>query len=117
MQPAPTPKLQARTLTIRYGDKIAVRELALDIAPREVLALIGPSGCGKSTFLRSLNRMNELIPGNTHTGHVLLDGQDIHAPGVDVVELRRRVGMVFSAATPSPSRSSRTWPTGCASRG
>jgi phosphate transport system ATP-binding protein len=102
MQPAPTPKLQARALTIRYGEKVAVRDLALDIAPREVLALIGPSGCGKSTFLRSLNRMNELIPGNTHTGQVLLDGQDIHAPGVDVVELRRRVGMVFQRSNPFP---------------
>ncbi len=99
---APSSKIQARGLSIRYGAKTAVTNLDLDIAERQVLALIGPSGCGKSTFLRSLNRMNDLIAGATHSGQVLLDGQDIHERSVDVVELRRRVGMVFQKSNPFP---------------
>ncbi len=96
------PKLKIRGLSIHYGAKTAVKDLNLSIAEKQVLALIGPSGCGKSTFLRCLNRMNELIPGARQDGLVLLDGQDINARGVDVVELRRRVGMVFQKSNPFP---------------
>ena len=95
-------KLELRDLSIHYGTKTAVKNLNLAIAEKQVLALIGPSGCGKSTFLRCLNRMNELIPGARQDGQVLLDGQDINARGVDVVELRRRVGMVFQKSNPFP---------------
>ena len=102
LEPTAPSKLQARGLTLRYGEKTAVHDLNIDIAERQVLALIGPSGCGKSTFLRCLNRMNELIPGAAHSGQVLLDGQDIHERAVDVVELRRRVGMVFQKSNPFP---------------
>ena len=101
-EPAARPKLEIRDLSIHYGTKTAVKNLTLSIAERQVLALIGPSGCGKSTFLRCLNRMNELIPGARQDGQVLLDGQDINARGVDVVELRRRVGMVFQKSNPFP---------------
>ena len=96
------PKFELRHLWVHYGDKTAVKDLQLDISPRQVLALIGPSGCGKSTVLRSLNRMNELIPGARREGQVLLDGEDIYGPGVDVVDLRRRVGMVFQKSNPFP---------------
>jgi len=95
-------KLEIRDLSIHYGTKTAVKNLNLSIAEKQVLALIGPSGCGKSTFLRCLNRMNELIPGARQDGQVLLDGQDINARGVDVVDLRRRVGMVFQKSNPFP---------------
>jgi ABC-type phosphate transport system ATPase subunit len=80
-----------------------------------VTALIGPSGCGKSTFLRSLNRMNELIPGCRVTGDVKLDGDPIYGPGIDPVAIRRRIGMVFQRRTRSRRRSGRTSRTGCAS--
>ncbi len=104
VQPAVTPgvKMQARDLSISYGPKVAVKGLSLDIPEKQVLALIGPSGCGKSTFLRSLNRMNDLIPGATHSGEVLLDGANIYDRSVDVVELRRQVGMVFQKSNPFP---------------
>jgi phosphate transport system ATP-binding protein len=95
-------KLQARGLTVRYGQKIAVKNITLDVPAKRVMALIGPSGCGKSTFLRALNRMNDLIP-NTHAeGEVLLDGASIRDRRMDVVELRRRVGMVFQRSNPFP---------------
>ncbi len=97
-----SPKLQIKNLSIHYGDKCAVKDLSLDIIEHQVLALIGPSGCGKSTFLRSMNRMNELIIGTRHEGEILLDGQDIHARKIDVVELRRRIGMVFQKSNPFP---------------
>src|SRR5450759_5505342 len=74
----------------------------MDILPRKVTALIGPSGCGKSTFLRCLNRMNDTIPGTRAEGQILLDGQDIYATGVNVADLRRRVGMVFQKPNPFP---------------
>jgi phosphate transport system ATP-binding protein len=99
---APHTKLQVRGLSILYGEKAAVKNLHLDVAEKQVLALIGPSGCGKSTFLRALNRMNELIPGARQEGEVLLDGQDINERGMDVVDLRRRVGMVFQKSNPFP---------------
>ncbi|MDB4886071.1 MAG: Phosphate import ATP-binding protein PstB [Gemmatimonadetes bacterium] len=85
-----------------YGKSQALCGIDLAIAPRAVTALIGPSGCGKSTFLRSINRLNELIPGVRHAGRILLDGDDIHARGVDVVTLRQRVGMVFQRSNPFP---------------
>ncbi|MFT3835381.1 MAG: phosphate ABC transporter ATP-binding protein PstB [Myxococcaceae bacterium] len=94
--------MQARNLSIRYGEKVAIKDLNIEITDRSVLALIGPSGCGKSTFLRSLNRMNELIPGAWHSGEVLLDGKSIHEKGLDVVDLRRQVGMVFQKSNPFP---------------
>jgi phosphate transport system ATP-binding protein len=99
--PGPT-KMRATGLTVRYGDKEAVKDVSIDVLSNEVLALIGPSGCGKSTFLRSLNRMNDTIDGVHVTGSVLLDEQDIYAAGVDPVMVRRRVGMVFQKSNPFP---------------
>lgn len=98
----PAPTFAIRDLTIAYSGHPAVKDVTLDIPPRAVTALIGPSGCGKSTFLRALNRMNDLIPGVTTTGKVLLEGEDVYAPGVDVVNLRKRVGMVFQRPNPFP---------------
>jgi len=95
-------RLQAREYSFWYGREQALFGVTLDVAPRSVTALIGPSGCGKSTFLRSLNRLQELLPGTSHAGDVLLDGRSIFAPGVDPVELRRRVGMVFQKPNPFP---------------
>lgn len=89
-------------MTVRYGEKVALHAVSLDILRNRVTALIGPSGCGKSTFLRSLNRMNEMIEGAVTTGKVLLDGYNIYAPGVDVVKLRKRVGMIFQKSNPFP---------------
>ncbi|HEY2808284.1 MAG TPA: phosphate ABC transporter ATP-binding protein PstB [Steroidobacteraceae bacterium] len=85
-----------------YGAKQALKNISLDVAPRQVLALIGPSGCGKSTFLRCLNRMNDTIPGTRTTGTITLDGQDIFAPDLDVAQLRARIGMVFQKPNPFP---------------
>jgi phosphate transport system ATP-binding protein len=103
VSPSPTPtKMEARGLTVRYGGTAAVHEVSLSIPERRVTALIGPSGCGKSTFLRTLNRMNELIPGAKHEGAVTLDGRSIFERSVDVVDLRRRVGMVFQKSNPFP---------------
>ncbi|MFZ5470464.1 MAG: phosphate ABC transporter ATP-binding protein PstB [Myxococcota bacterium] len=94
--------METRHLTVRYGDNPAVKDVCLRIPDRQVTALIGPSGCGKSTFLRALNRMNDLIHAARHEGEVLLDGQSIHQRGLDVVDLRRRVGMVFQKSNPFP---------------
>jgi phosphate transport system ATP-binding protein len=91
-----------RGFKFSYGKRPVLHGISFTIPERAVTALIGPSGCGKSTFLRCLNRMNELIPGAAHSGRVLLDGQDIHERAVDVVELRRRVGMVFQKSNPFP---------------
>jgi phosphate transport system ATP-binding protein len=88
-----------------YGKSTAVKGVSLQFAANRVHALIGPSGCGKSTFLRTLNRMHEMSPGGWITGQVLLDGQDIYAPGVNAMHLRRRVGMVFQKPTPFPTMS------------
>ena len=85
-----------------YGKKQALCDISLSIPERSVMALIGPSGCGKSTFLRSLNRMNDLIEGTRHVGDMLLDGEDIYSRGVNLVDLRRRVGMVFQKSNPFP---------------
>ena len=95
-------KISVEHLSFYYGDFRALSDIALDIQERQITALIGPSGCGKSTFLRCLNRMNDTIPGIRVEGRVLLDGQDIYAPGTDVVDLRRRVGMVFQRPNPFP---------------
>jgi phosphate transport system ATP-binding protein len=85
-----------------YGSHRVLENIALNIQPNEVTALIGPSGCGKSTFLRSLNRMNDIVPGARVEGSISIDGTDINAPTVDVVDLRRRVGMVFQKSNPFP---------------
>ena len=85
-----------------YPGKQALFDITLEIKARSVLSLIGPSGCGKSTFLRLLNRMNDMIDGSKHTGTMTLDGQDIYAPDYGVVDLRRRVGMVFQKSNPFP---------------
>jgi phosphate transport system ATP-binding protein len=96
------PKFEVRNLDFWYGPTHALHDIKVTIAERSVLALIGPSGCGKSTFLRTLNRMNDLIEGTRHTGQILLDGQDVYRRGVDLVDLRRRVGMVFQKSNPFP---------------
>ncbi len=95
-------KLDVRNLDFFYGEKQALFDVSMTIAERSVTAFIGPSGCGKSTFLRTLNRMNDIIEGTRLTGTVHLEGQEIYAPDVDVVSLRKRVGMVFQKSTPFP---------------
>ena len=92
----------ANKFSFWYGKKQALHEVTLAIPPRAVTALIGPSGCGKSTFLRSINRLNALIPGARHEGEITLDGEDIYAKGMDVVSLRQRIGMVFQRWNPFP---------------
>ncbi len=98
----PSVKIAARNLNLFYGQKQALFDLNLDIIEHSVTALIGPSGCGKSSFLRCINRMNDTIPGCRIEGEILLDGDDIYAPSVDVVDLRARVGMVFQKPNPFP---------------
>ncbi len=95
-------KLAARGLELYYGQKRALHGITLEMPAQKVTALIGPSGCGKSTFLRCFNRMNDLIPDVRIQGSATLDGSDIYGRHVDVVELRRRVGMVFQKSNPFP---------------
>lgn len=95
-------KIGVRDLNFYYGRVQALHHISIDIPERTVMAFIGPSGCGKSTFLRTLNRMNDTIPGTAVSGRVELDGVDIYAPGTDVVELRGKVGMVFQKSNPFP---------------
>jgi len=95
-------KIEVSDLNFYYGPRRVLEHISLEIRPHEVTALIGPSGCGKSTFLRSLNRMNDIVPGARVEGSISIDGQDIYAPSVDVVDLRRRVGMVFQKSNPFP---------------
>jgi phosphate transport system ATP-binding protein len=95
-------KITVRNLSLWYGEKIALKGIDLNIPARQVTALIGPSGCGKSTFLRTLNRMNELIDGVRIEGEVRIDDVGIYDRGVDVVELRKRVGMIFQKSNPFP---------------
>jgi len=95
-------QINVEHLHFHYGEKLALSDISMVIRDRQITALIGPSGCGKSTFLRCLNRMNDTIPGTHVEGRVLLDGQDIYTPGTDVVDLRRRVGMVFQRPNPFP---------------
>ena len=87
---------------VRYGDFTAVRDISLDVPRNRITALIGPSGCGKSTVLRSLNRMNDLVPGASVQGQIRYNGEDIYDPDVDAVEVRRRIGMVFQRPNPFP---------------
>ena len=96
------PKMETERLSVWYGKTIAIKEVTLPIPERVVTALIGPSGCGKSTFLRTLNRMNDLVDGARIEGRVCLDGEDLYARGVDPVDVRRRVGMVFQRSNPFP---------------
>ena len=102
MSNANAPVFSIRNLNFYYGDFYALQDVSLEIPAHEITALIGPSGCGKSTFLKTLNRMNDLIEGVRIEGEVLLDGEDIFAPDVDVVHLRKRVGMVFQRPNPFP---------------
>ncbi|WP_373653792.1 MULTISPECIES: phosphate ABC transporter ATP-binding protein PstB [unclassified Schlesneria] len=94
--------METREMSFFYGTKQALYDINLKIQSRSVTALIGPSGCGKSTYLRSLNRMNDIVEGTRVTGSVLLDGEDVYDREVDVVSLRKRVGMVFQKSTPFP---------------
>ncbi len=93
-------KIKTRDLTLFYGEKMALNSVTMDIPEKEVTAFIGPSGCGKSTFLRCLNRMNDLIPGVRITGEVMMDSLNIYSKQIDVVNLRKRVGMVFQKSNP-----------------
>lgn len=95
-------KMRAEAVSVFYGDKKAIDEVSIDIPTEYVTAFIGPSGCGKSTFLRTLNRMNDTIPTARVEGSIQLDGEDIYASGMDVVQLRARVGMVFQKPNPFP---------------
>ncbi len=95
-------KVSARDVNVHYGEKHALKHVDLEIREGEVTALIGPSGCGKSTFLRCINRMNDLVDTARVSGELVLDGQDIYHPSVDVVQLRARVGMVFQKPNPFP---------------
>ena len=96
------PKIDVSGVNVYYGTHRVLHDIELAIQPNQVTAFIGPSGCGKSTFLRSLNRMNDIVPGARVEGQVLVDGQNIYAPSVDVVALRRKVGMVFQKSNPFP---------------
>jgi phosphate transport system ATP-binding protein len=98
-------RLQVEALSAYYGNTLAVNKVSLSIKTNRVTAIIGPSGCGKSTFIRCLNRMHEVTPGARVEGQVLLDGQDLYGPGVDPVDVRRRVGMVFQKPNVFPSMS------------
>ncbi len=100
--PTRATKIAVAGLSFNYGRAQALQNISLKIPERMVMAFIGPSGCGKTTFLRTLNRMNDVIPGTRVEGNVSIDGQDIYAPGADVVELRRKVGMVFQKSNPFP---------------
>jgi phosphate transport system ATP-binding protein len=95
-------KIDVQSMNFYYGAKRALEDISLHIYPNVVTAFIGPSGCGKSTFIRTLNRMNDVIPGTRVEGKVLIENADIYASGVDVVKLRRRVGMVFQKSNPFP---------------
>ncbi|WP_265443494.1 phosphate ABC transporter ATP-binding protein PstB [Flexivirga meconopsidis] len=100
-------RIDVKDLNVFYGDFKAVEGVSMTVEPRSVTAFIGPSGCGKSTFLRTLNRMHEVIPGGHVQGKVMLDDEDLYAPGVDPVAVRRTVGMVFQRPNPFPTMSIR----------
>lgn len=100
-------RIQAIDLDVYYGNFLAVEKVNIDIAPRSVTAFIGPSGCGKTTFLRTINRMHEVLPGARAEGQILLDNEDIYGPGVDPVVVRTQVGMVFQRPNPFPTMSIR----------
>lgn len=94
--------VELNNVNIYYGPKLAVRDVSMNIEEHKITAYIGPSGCGKSTVLRSINRMNDLIPGARVEGEILFHGKNLYAPGVDAVEVRRRIGMVFQKPNPFP---------------
>src|SRR5581483_914562 len=96
------PLIRADKVSVFYGDHEAIKKVSLVMPRNQVVAMIGPSGCGKSTFLRSINRLNDLIPGCTVKGELSIAGQNIYAPGVDLVSLRRQVGLVFQKPNPFP---------------
>ena len=98
-------RIDVNNLNVYYGDFLAVEDVSLAIEPKSVTAFIGPSGCGKSTFIRTLNRMHEVIPGARVEGEVLMDGVNLYAPGIDPVAVRRHVGMVFQRPNPFPTMS------------
>ena len=98
-------RIDVNNLNVYYGSFLAVEDVSLEIEPKSVTAFIGPSGCGKSTFLRTLNRMHEVIPGARVEGEVLMDGVNLYGPGVDPVAVRRHVGMVFQRPNPFPTMS------------
>ena len=100
--PSTSPAVEAKRFSFWYGTNQALYAIDLAVSDKAITALIGPSGCGKSTFLRSINRLNEIIPGVRHEGDVFLHGDNVYAPGTDVVELRSRVGMVFQRSNPFP---------------
>ena len=100
-----TPALAVRNLSVFFGSNHVIKQVSLNVAARAVTAIIGPSGCGKSTFLRALNRMHELVPEARMTGEIRLFGDDIYAPSVEPVVVRRRVGMVFQKSNPFPTMS------------
>ena len=95
-------KIRIEDFSFYYGLRRVLDRISFNVPPHEVTALIGPSGCGKTTFLRSLNRMNDIVPGTRVEGSIAIDGRDIYEPAVDVVDLRRRVGMVFQKSNPFP---------------
>jgi phosphate transport system ATP-binding protein len=97
-----TTKISIRDVAVYYGDFRAIQDITIDIPENHITAIIGPSGCGKSTLIRALNRMTDLVPGARATGEILLDGKNILAPDVDVVDVRRRIGMVFQRPNPFP---------------
>ncbi|MBP7794795.1 MAG: phosphate ABC transporter ATP-binding protein PstB [Candidatus Aminicenantales bacterium] len=94
--------IEVKSLSVFYGQFQALKSVQLELQARKITALIGPSGCGKSTFLRTLNRMNDLIEGARTEGQVIFDGENIYDPGTDLLELRRRIGMVFQRPNPFP---------------
>ncbi len=100
-------RIDVKDLNVYYGDFLAVENVSINIEARSVTAFIGPSGCGKSTFLRTLNRMHEVLPGARVEGEVLLDGENLYGPGVDPVTVRSHIGMVFQRPNPFPTMSIR----------
>jgi phosphate transport system ATP-binding protein len=97
--------IYVKSIRAWFGDSLILKGIDLTVAPNAVTAIIGPSGCGKSTFIRCLNRMHETVPGARVSGHVLLNSEDLYAPGVDPVQVRRRIGMVFQKPNPFPTMS------------
>jgi phosphate transport system ATP-binding protein len=102
LPPSPPAAIEAKNLSVFYGPHEAIKKISLTVPRHQVIATIGPSGCGKSTFLRSINRLNDLVPGCTVQGQLLIDGQNIYDPQTDLVALRRRVGLVFQKPNPFP---------------
>lgn len=109
-EPTLNPAIEARDISLYYGDFRAVKNISMTVEQNKVTAIIGPSGCGKSTLLRAFNRMNELMPGARLEGEIRFMGQNIYAPEVDPVRVRRQIGMVFQKPNPSPRASMTTLP-------